>query len=99
MYFCSSLLRAIQVMKDSGFGKDRFLSHKEKEKKKRTIIKLTGNKANQTRTVTKGNTNTLTVSHLPCWPRAQSFHSPPNFTIALTSPSPGRPAPLQARFV
>lgn len=37
-------------------------------------VKLTGNKLNQSRTVTKGTRNISTVSHPTGWPQAQNFH-------------------------
>lgn len=37
-------------------------------------VKLTGNKLNQSRAVTKGTRNISTVSHPTGWPRARNFH-------------------------
>lgn len=54
-------------------GSIGLLSH-EGRRGKGSRVKLTGNKLNQSRAVTKGTGDISTVSHPTAWPRARNFH-------------------------
>lgn len=54
-------------------GSVNLLSHKTGARAG-SKIKLTGNKPNQSRALTKGTRNISTVSHPTGWPRARNFH-------------------------
>lgn len=81
-------------------GSIGLLSH-EGRRGKGSRVKLTGNKLNQSRAVTKGTGDISTVSHPTAWPRARNFHynfskggrkgGKKCFTKAISRPQPRMP--------